>query len=406
MLVQLVQHHLRNGVGLQVDDDIDALAVGSVVDVADLGQLLVAHQLAELLQQAFAVHLVGNFLHHDGGAAVLLPLDLALGADGHVAMTGLVGIQNALLAHDEATGGEVGAGHDGHELLGGALRVVDHEAGGIDGLAQVVGRDVRGHADSDAVGAIDQQVRETGRQHRGLLQALVVVGLEINGFLVQVAQQFHGRLVQAGLGVTHGGGTIAVDGTEVAVAVDQRQAQAKGLGQAHHGVVHGAVAMGVVLADHVADGTGRLHVRLARRVARFVHGVQNAAVHRLQAVAHVGQGAGHDNGHGIFQEGGLHLLAEKRRAHRGALAAVGPLDDRAVGVGHVHHHRAGPLLLGNGVLLVQGGRGRGNLGILVALVIGVDLFGQVQRVLFGGLYPGLLVGVEVLVFKICHLGSP
>ena len=143
-------------------------------------------------------------------------------------------------------------------------------------------------------------------------------------------------------------------------------------------------------------------MRLARRVARLIHGVQNAAVHRLQAVAHVGQGAGHDNGHGVFQEGGLHLLAEKRRAHRGALAAVGPLDDRAVGVGHVHHHRAGPLLLGNGVLLVQGGRGRGNLGILITLVVGVDPFSQVQRVLFGGLYLGPLVGVEVLVFKICH----
>ena len=32
------------------------------------------------------VHLIGNFLHHNRGAAVLLLLDLALGADGHVAV--------------------------------------------------------------------------------------------------------------------------------------------------------------------------------------------------------------------------------------------------------------------------------------------------------------------------------
>ena len=406
VLVQLVQHHLRDGVGLQVDDDIDALAVGGVVDVADFRQLLVAHQLAELLQQALAVHLVGNLLHHDGGAAVLLLLDLALGADGHVAVAGLVGVQNALLAHDEAAGGEVRAGHDGQQLLGGDLGIVDHEAGGVDGLAQVVGRDVRGHADGDAVGPVHQQVGEAGRQHRGLLQALVVVGLEVDGLLVQVAQQFHGRLVQAGLGVTHGGGTIAVDGTEVAVAVDEGQAQAEGLGQAHHGVVHGGVTMGMVLADDVADGTGRLHVGLARGVARLVHGVQDAAVHRLQAVAHVGQGAGHDNGHGVFQEGGLHLFTEEGRANRGALAAVGPRDDGAVGVRHVHHHGTGPFLLGDGVelgvLLVQGGGSGGHLGVLVALVIGVDLFGQVELVLLGGLYLVALVGVEVLVFKICH----
>ena len=92
MLEQLVQNHLRNGVGLQVDDDVDALAVGGVVDVADFGQLLVAHQLAELLQQALAIHLVGDFLHHDGGAAVLLFLDLAFRTDGEVAVAGLVGI--------------------------------------------------------------------------------------------------------------------------------------------------------------------------------------------------------------------------------------------------------------------------------------------------------------------------
>ena len=33
VLVQLVEHHLRNGVLLEVDDDVDAVAVGAVVDV-------------------------------------------------------------------------------------------------------------------------------------------------------------------------------------------------------------------------------------------------------------------------------------------------------------------------------------------------------------------------------------
>ena len=50
VLVELVQHHLRDGVALELDDDVDAVAVGAVVDVADLGKLLVAHELAELLE--------------------------------------------------------------------------------------------------------------------------------------------------------------------------------------------------------------------------------------------------------------------------------------------------------------------------------------------------------------------
>ena len=414
VLEQLVQHHLRDGVGLQIDDDVDALAVGGVVDVADFGQLLVTHQLAELLQQALTVHLVGNFLHHNGGAAVLLFLDLAFRADGEVAVAGFVGIKNALLAHDEAARGEVGAGHGGEQVLRRAIRVIDHEAGGVDGLAQVVGRDVGGHADGDAVRAVDQQVREARRQHRRLLQRLVVVGLEVDRLLVQVTQKLHSRLVEARLGVTHGSGGVAVDGAEVAVAVDERQAQAEGLGQAHHGVVHGVVAMGMVLADHVADGTGRLHVRLVRRVAGLVHGVQDAAVHRLQTVAHVGQGAGDDNGHGILEEGGLHLLAEKCRAHDGALAAVGALDDGAVGVWHVDHQRAGALFLGDeagliavlvGVFhvffFIEGGAGAGEFRVVVALIIGVHFLGQVQGVLLGGLY---LVAVVVEFVKvISHL---
>ena len=38
VLEQLVEHNLGNHVLLQVDDDVDAVAVGAVVNVADLGQ--------------------------------------------------------------------------------------------------------------------------------------------------------------------------------------------------------------------------------------------------------------------------------------------------------------------------------------------------------------------------------
>ncbi len=286
---------MRHCVRLQVDNDVDAVAVGRVVDVGNFRQLLVAHQLAQLLQQALAVHHVGNFLHHNGVAAVFALFYGALGAHGEVAMAGFIGVQNALTAGDDAAGREVGAGHNLQQFLGGHIGVVEHEASGVDGFPQVVRGNVGGHTHGDAVGAVHQQVGETGRQHLRLLQAFVVVGLEVYGFLLQVAQQFHGGLVQARLGVTHGGGGVTVDGAEVAVAVNQRQTHAEGLGQAHHGVVHGRVAMGVVLANHVAHGTGRLHVRLIGGVAAFIHSVQNAAMYRLQAVTHIRQGAGHNN---------------------------------------------------------------------------------------------------------------
>jgi hypothetical protein len=46
VLVQLVQHDLRDRVALQLDDDADAVAVRLVAQVRDLRQLLLAHQPA------------------------------------------------------------------------------------------------------------------------------------------------------------------------------------------------------------------------------------------------------------------------------------------------------------------------------------------------------------------------
>src|SRR5690606_42161076 len=60
---------------------------------------------------------------------------------------------------------------------------------GLGDLAQIVRRDVGRHADGDAGGAVDEQVREARREHRGLLRAAVVVVLEVDGVLVDVAHR-------------------------------------------------------------------------------------------------------------------------------------------------------------------------------------------------------------------------
>jgi hypothetical protein len=98
--------------------------------------------------------------------------------------------------------------------------------GGVDDLAQVVGRDVGGHAHGDALAAVDQQVREPAGQHHRLgLVAGVVVG-EVDGVLVDAVEHLHGDRRQPALGVA-----LAAGGSrrraEVAVAVDQRVAQEK-----------------------------------------------------------------------------------------------------------------------------------------------------------------------------------
>jgi hypothetical protein len=91
------------------------------------------------------------------------------------------------------------------------------------------------------------------------------------------------------LGVAHRRGRVVARRAEVAVAVDERVAQRPRLRQAHEGVVDRRVAVRVVVAHDVADDAGALEVAAVRPVAAVEHGVEDPAVHRLEAVPHVRQ---------------------------------------------------------------------------------------------------------------------
>ena len=187
-------------------------------------------------------------------------------------------------------------------------RIVDQRHAGVDHLAEIVRRDVGRHADRDAAGAVDQQIGEARRQHHRLVLVAVVVRLEIDGVLVDVGEERHRGLAEPALRVPHRRGGIAVDRAEVALPVDQHQAHGEILRHAHQRVVDRAVAVRMVFAHHVADHARRLHVFLVGRVALLVHRVEDAPVHRLEAVAHVGQRARHDHAHRVIEIRALHLV--------------------------------------------------------------------------------------------------
>ena len=192
------------------------------------------------------------------------------------------------------------------ELLAGGVGVLEGPAGAVGHLAQVVRRDVGGHADRDAGRAVDQQVGEAGRQDRRLLAAAVVVGLEVDGLLVDVADHLQRQRGHPALGVPHRGRGVVARRAEVALAVDQRCAHHPRLGQADEGVVDRGVAVGVVLAHHVTDDARALREPAVGPVAAVVHRVEHPAVHRLQPVADVGQRAADDDRHRVVEEGPLH----------------------------------------------------------------------------------------------------
>jgi hypothetical protein len=237
-------------------------------------------------------------------------LEVALGAHDHLAAAGAVALLDAVDAVDDPRRREVGRRHDLHQFVDGCVGVLQQVQAGVDDLVEVVRRDVGGHADRDAAGAVDQQVGQLAGQDQRLLLAAVVVGTEIDRLLVDVGDHLVRDLGQPDLGVAHGRRVVAVDRAEVALAVDQHVPHREVLGQPHDGVVDRLVAVRVVLADDVADDTGRLLVRPVPVVAQLVHRVQDAAMHGFQSVTCVGQCTPHDDAHRVVEVAPPHLLFE------------------------------------------------------------------------------------------------
>src|SRR5690606_4045029 len=311
VLVEPVQHRLRLHAPFQLEDDAHPLPVGLVAQGRDLLDLLRAHELGDGLDQRGLVDLVGDLGHDDRHAAAAL-LDAGAAAHADRAAARLQRLPDAL-AGDHAAGGEVGALDVLHQGLDRGRGVVDQRHERVDHLAHVVGREVRGHAHRDAGGAVDDQVRYRRGQHLGLGRGAVEVLDEVDGVLVDVREHRLGHGREARLGVAVSRWRVAVHRPEVALAVGQRVAQVPGLRQPAPGVVDRLVAVRVVLADHLADHAGALRVLPVRRQTHLVHGVQDAALDRLQTVADVRQRAVDDDRHRVVDEAAPQLVRDLYR---------------------------------------------------------------------------------------------
>ena len=308
---EVVDHHLAGLAALDLDHHPQAVLVGLVTQLGDALDLLVLHEFGDLLDQPRLVHLVGQLVDDDVVATgLVVMLDGVAGAHVDAPAAGAIGLEDAGTAVDDAAGGEVRAGNMLDQVVDAQGIVVDQRQAGVDDLAHVVGRDVGRHAHRDARGAVDQQVGHLGRQHVGDTLGAVVVVDPVDGILLEVGQQLVGEPGHAHLGVTHGGGAVAVDGTEVALAIHQHMAHGEILGHAHDGVVDGTVPVGMVLTDDIAHHAGGLLVRLVPVVAELVHGEQHAPMHRLQAIAHVGQRTADDHAHRVIEVRLLELVLD------------------------------------------------------------------------------------------------
>mgnify|MGYP007104047480 CR=1 FL=1 len=81
-----------------------------------------------------------------------------------------------------------------HQFVDGDFRVVDLGDNAVDNFCEVVRRDIRRHADRNAVAPVDEKVREARRQNARLHAGVVESRIVIDRLFVQIAQHFRREL--------------------------------------------------------------------------------------------------------------------------------------------------------------------------------------------------------------------
>ena len=284
------------GVALDLNDGAHARAVALVAHARDTRELflLLLAKFRDLAKKRGLVDLIGKLVDNDELLIALALFDAHPRPQRDPALARSVGLVE-LVGDDDAPRREIGGGDVFRERIEGDARIIDIGDDAVDRLCEVVGRDARRKPHGDARSAVDEQVREAPGEHIGFLQRIVEVQRERDGVLIDIAQKLQGKGLEAGFGIAHCRGGVAVDRAEVAVSVDERHAHVEVLCHADHGVVDRTIAMGVVFTHAIADDTRRLLMRFIGHQAHFRHRVEDTPLDGLQPVFDAGQGAVHDD---------------------------------------------------------------------------------------------------------------
>ena len=104
--------------------------------------------------------------------------------------------------------------------------------------------------------------------------------------------------------------------TVVAVKIDEWMAQRERLSHANEGVIDGAITVWVITSHRVASNASAFYEWSIWTKPLLIHVPNNAAVHRLEAVTHIGQCARHDDRHRVIKERAFHFVLQLHWLHR------------------------------------------------------------------------------------------
>jgi hypothetical protein len=99
----------------------------------------------------------------------------------------------------------------------------------------------------------------------------------------------------------------------VAVEIDEWVTQRERLRHTHQRVVNGRVTVWVITRHGVTSNACTLYEWTVGAETLLLHVPNNAAVHGLKSVTHVGQCARHDDRHGVVEERAFHFIVQRNR---------------------------------------------------------------------------------------------
>jgi hypothetical protein len=205
-----------------------------------------------------AQHLIGHFADHDHLAPAALLLDIDLAANDDLPAPVGEGVDDAAPPADRAAGGEVRAGDDLHQLgqvisgLSITAMIASQTSPTLCGTRLVA------MPTAMPTPPLTSRLGNLAGQHGRLLAGGVVVGFEVDGFELQIVEHLDRGLRQAGFGVTHGRGRVAVDRAEVALRSMSTWRMFQVLAHANQRGVDHRLTVGVVVAAGVAADLGAL----------------------------------------------------------------------------------------------------------------------------------------------------
>ena len=326
VLEEVVDHHLGDGVALQLDDHAGIL-VRFIADGADIGDDLFIDQSGNTLHQRGTVHIVRNLGDDDLLAPTLDFLHSGTTTDLHRSTTRLKILADTADAAELATCGKIRPLDIFHQLVKRDVRIVDLGTGRVDGLAEIVRRYIGSHADGDPSASIDQQIWNRGGENGRLLTRVVVVWNEVHRIMVHILHEDGSQGTQTCLSVSHGSRRITFNGTEISLTLDQGFTHRPSLGHVHERRIDRLVTMRMVVTHRLADDLGALEMLTCRHDTEFAHCKKDAALGGLQAIAGIGKRAGNNDRHRVVEKGSRNLHGHINRFYFFVLIiqGIGPL---------------------------------------------------------------------------------